>query len=85
VSKLDRNVPFFAFRFCCLFIVGLACSEALRSPKGGAFRAKRRARPTMPGPRRLPPFMFSFSILSWKFCHPGVANLLGSGFRAIGF
>jgi hypothetical protein len=28
-------------------IVGLARSEALRSPKGGASRAKRRARPTM--------------------------------------
>jgi hypothetical protein len=29
-------------------VVVLARSEALRSPKGGAFRAKRRARTTMP-------------------------------------
>jgi hypothetical protein len=29
-----------------LLVVGLALREALRSPEGGAFRAKRRARPT---------------------------------------
>src|SRR5712692_1023643 len=41
----------FSFLF---FVVGLARSVALRSPKGGAFRAKRRARPTTPA-RQPPP------------------------------
>ena len=54
---ISELLPFwFAFRFCLfvfwflflgsLLVVGLALREALRSPKGGAFRAKRRARPT---------------------------------------
>ena len=38
--------------FSLSFVVGLARSEALRSPEGGAFRAKRRARPTTRAPRR---------------------------------
>jgi hypothetical protein len=37
-----------------LFDVGLARSEALRSPEGGALRAKRRARPTSRPRRRNP-------------------------------
>src|SRR5580658_5590644 len=37
--------PFCVLGLWCLWIAGLARSEALRSPKGGALRAKRRARP----------------------------------------
>jgi len=48
-----RSVPF-SFWFCCLLVAGLARSEALRSPKGGALRAKRRARPTTVASRRRP-------------------------------
>ena|ERR1700733_83744 len=63
VSNQIRNVPFltkiemspFLLLVCCLSIVGLARSEALWSPKGGTFRAKQRARPTMPASRRPPP------------------------------
>lgn len=36
----------------CLLVVGLARRAALRSPKGGAFRAKRRAKSTTGGRRR---------------------------------
>src|SRR5579872_457442 len=62
MSNLFRNVPFltslevspFCFSFLLLFfVVGLARSVALRSPKGGAVRAKRRARPTTPAPPSL--------------------------------
>src|SRR2546427_5049560 len=52
-EKLFRNVPFLTslkvspFRVLLLSgSLALPRSEALRSPKGGAFRAKRRARPT---------------------------------------
>src|SRR6202521_890479 len=48
-----RSVPFLLFVFLLFFVVGLARSVALRSPKGGAVRAKRRARPTTPAPRSL--------------------------------
>src|SRR5712691_9295880 len=50
-EKLFRNVPFLTslevspFPVLLVWVVGLARSAALRSPKGGAFRAKRRARP----------------------------------------
>src|SRR5208283_4171488 len=55
LSKLFRNVPiltslevspFFDFVLVVCCFVGLARSVALRSPKGGALRAKRKARPT---------------------------------------
>src|SRR5713226_4898978 len=38
--------PLFVLVFVLLLVVGLAWSEALRSPQGGAFRAQRKARPT---------------------------------------
>src|ERR1700682_60042 len=53
LSKLFRSVPFLLFVFLLFFVVGLARSVALRSPKGGAVRAKRRARPTTSAPRSL--------------------------------
>src|SRR5208283_1110137 len=55
LSKLFRFVPiltslevspFFDFVLVVCCFVGLARSVALRSPKGGALRAKRKARPT---------------------------------------
>src|SRR3984893_5128833 len=54
LSKLFRSVPFLLFVFLLFFVVGLARSGALRSPKGGAVRAERRARPTTAAPRSLP-------------------------------
>src|SRR5713226_9967244 len=38
--------PLFVLVFVLLLVLGLAWSEALRSPQGGAFRAQRKARPT---------------------------------------
>src|ERR1700674_5201298 len=61
---LVRSVPFLFFVFLLFFVVGLARSVALRSPKGGAVRAERRARPTTTAPRSL--------LTSWL-----VAALLG--------
>ena len=58
MSNLDRNIPLvtslevslfefvFGSWFWCLLVVGLAWSAALRSPKGGAFSANRKAKPT---------------------------------------
>src|SRR5271157_63152 len=56
MSYLIRSIAFLVVAL--VFAVGLARSEALRSPKGGAFRAKRRARPTATASRcvvRRPP------------------------------
>src|SRR5260370_41367305 len=44
----------FLFLVLLFVVVGLARSAALRSPQGGALRAKRRARPTAVAPRRPP-------------------------------
>src|SRR5271157_3567596 len=51
MSYLIRSIAFLVVAL--VFAVGLARSEALRSPKGGAFRAKRRARPTATASRRV--------------------------------
>src|SRR5882762_270098 len=50
LSNLVRNVPFFGFVSGSFFVDGPARSVALRSPKGGAFRAKRRAGPSTAAP-----------------------------------